>query len=210
MSVLVDLGKLLDWSSELGVLAAGALVGLLWHIATAHRRRGTRIGHLLSAFLGAVIACAVVTALLSSLIVELRYVAVLRTLTSDSVNRITVFSKYGDEELFASQDEAVVRNFLNACRDMKPGFLIDFRESQRCWYLVLDGRPRMELECHYHGRWPDRVVGFFVLHRGSSRETGVSISYYGEFSCRGLRRWFEDCVEPIDIAHHNGTLASRD
>ena len=174
-----------------GALATpvGFLAGLWWQFSNRKRRRVTPllvvVGLGLLALVGAPIGAVIEIGCQKDLA---RRLDALTSLPQDSLKRIAFWDRYGRERLLTIQDQAILGDFVRACRDAK-GYSPNHPRYEPSWYVVLDGKDTLELICHYEDRWPNNVVGYFV------RKQGDSTHFHGSFISENLRPWFEKHVE---------------
>jgi len=100
------------------------------------------------------------------------------------VRQITISQDRDLRDVRVIEDQVLIREFIEACRDAQI-FAPNHPSYQSTWIVTIQAKEALQLECSYEVRHSDLVIGSFIQASHSST------SYYGSFSSRRLRVWFD-------------------
>ena len=169
--------------SAVGTLP-GFLAGLAWQLQSG---RETRKWVRVTCFLGFLAFALTAIALgfeLPRMQDEMRRLKALPKLKSPSIDHIDVFDQYGHEKILSITDRKSIDGFTHGIADAV-GHSPSHPRYSHSWYVILAGVTDLEFELHIGHRFPESVIGYFVV------KSGNSTSYHGSFESKGLRSWMD-------------------
>jgi len=192
-----------DGFSGQAYLSAGVMYGAIaffWLMKLRKQRKG--IAMILVRMLAlAVFIWSMILLSVSGHSGEMERMRIIRQLQPGSIIRIDVCAdKRTTDELTRISDKAILDAFADASKDAQ---IYRPNHPYYTWtrYLVVQTTDERayELECHLESGKPDVAICYFVHKSGWGMTT-----YFGTFSSKGLRRWFEEYL------HAPGNRAFRD
>jgi hypothetical protein len=174
------------FGGAIGILP-GFVIGAVWQFSGTSGHRGSAglacfMGLLALAF--ALMACCVV---FPRMRMEMTHLSALAHLRDEPIHSIEVFDRYGETRLLSLSDQGALLAFAEACGD-GVGHTPNHPTYSDSWYVVVSGTSRHEFELHLEPRFPNSVIGYFVL------KSGNTTTYQGTFESHGLRSWVEKYV----------------
>ena len=168
--------------------AAGTLpgfaLGVVWQLKSiAPDRRWIGVASFLG-FLAIAIAGMAFGVALPQMRREMADLIAIGLLQAESLQQIEVFDRYGNKRIATITDPESLTGFAKGIADAV-GHSPNHPRYTRSWYAVVDGTTRHEFELHLNPRFPQSVIGYFVL------KSGNTTSYHGTFESKGLRPWVE-------------------
>lgn len=163
----------------------GFILGIGWHLLTAEGRAKTPLGTTL--FLGVLafaLGAAACFQVLPHMRGEMQRLRAIKALDASKISSVSVFDRYGESRIAEFSSPSTIREFALSCRDAE-GYSPNHPHYVASWYIVIAGTDPSEIECHYEAGRGQMVVGYFVA------KSGTTTRYYGTFSSRNLRKWFE-------------------
>jgi hypothetical protein len=91
---------------------------------------------------------------------------------------------YGREKILSITVRKSIHGFTHGIADAV-GHLPNHPRYSHSWYVILAGVTGLEFELHIGHRFPQSVIGHFVV------KSGNSASYHGAFESKGLRSWVD-------------------
>jgi hypothetical protein len=164
---------------------AGLFIGLVWRAPRPAPVTGMRRVRLfLPIGLAALCIPAMVCLLAYRQAGQARLLERLTQLQPADVRSITISRRNDVRNARVIGDQAIIREFLEACRDAQ-SFSPNHPSYYSTWLVTIQTEEVLQLECNYEAKHSDLVIGSFVRAHPSST------SYYGSFCSRGLRVWFD-------------------
>ncbi len=164
---------------------AGLCVGLVWRLPRAiPETNRCRLPLFLTVGLAAVLITAGLWFVACRQAGQARLLERLTHLQPTDVLQITISRKGDSRSARVIEDQSLIREFLEACRDAQ-SFAPNHPSYQSTWLVTIQTKEVLQLECSYEASHSDLVIGSFIRAHGSST------SYYGSLSSRGLRLWFD-------------------
>jgi len=162
----------------------GFVLGVAWQLKSATSIRGW-VG--MACFLG--LLAIAITGMAFGIALprmrsEMANLTAISQLQAESLQLIEVFDRYGDKRIAHITDSDSLATFAKGIADAV-GHSPNHPRYTESWYVVVDGTTRHEFVLHLNPRFPQSVIGYFVV------KSGNTTSYHGTFESKGLRPWVE-------------------
>jgi len=168
--------------------AAGTLpgfaLGVAWQLRSKTPNRGWIQIACFLGFISVAITCMAFGVVFPRIQTEMRNLEQIKQLQADGLRLIEVFDGYGSSLVTRISDAESLTAFAQGISDAV-GHSPNHPRYSDSWYVIVSGKTRHEFELHLNPRFPQCVIGYFVV------KSGDSTSYNGTFESKGLRPWVE-------------------
>jgi hypothetical protein len=187
LSLAVSLHHFWSMNLWLGGAAAtlpGFVLGVVWQLKSRTPERGWLGIACFLGFIAIAITGAAFGVVLPQMRSEMANLTAISQLQAERLRLIEVFDRYGNKPIARITNPESVAAFAKGIADAA-GHSPNHPRYTESWYVVVDGTTRHEFELHLNPRFPQSVIGYFVV------KSGNSMSYHGTFESKGLRSWVE-------------------
>ncbi len=162
----------------------GFVLGVVWQLKSQTPDRGWIGIACFLGFLAIAITGMAFGVVLPQMRSEMANLTAINQLQAEPLKSIEVFDRYGRERIASITDPDSLSAFAKGMAD-SVGHSPNHPRYSDSWYVVVEGATRHEFELHLNPRFPQSVIGYFVV------KSGNSTSYHGTFESKGLRLWVE-------------------
>ncbi len=172
------------WMGGAIAILPGMILGAVWHFSGPADRRESIVVIRLLGFIGAAVFIFAVAVAIPLFKTEMRNLAGLTRLQQEDIRRIEVFDRDGKVKTLTVSDPDIIAAFTGSISDAV-GHQSNHPQYTHSWYVLASGPVQHEFELHLDPRFPDSVMGSFVV------KSGNRTSYRGSFKSQALRRWVD-------------------